>query len=588
MSAMRSVSAKRQELSASTSAVIAQDFATNEETSAVSTPRESSGAAKGERIQDIVAAHARKDPGRVAMNHGPFSLTYGVLNAAANRLARYLISTGLRPETPVGLCLSGGFVGMIGTLAVLKAGGACVPLDRRMGSAWIADFLAHAGIDLVMIEDREDLPLFRQSPRLTLLDYTALTEVAHTESDEDVELAWDNDSLAAIVPVSQIFGPRGVEWTHHTLSRAAVLGEAVGLSPEKTVLQMEAASHETTFFETLGILAAGARLVYYGAAWPDSAEIVNRIREEDVDTLFLTPSLCEWLVDEAPSLFTSLERVVITEQILSPEPVSRLHLRECLHHFPNGDIFLLYSPLEAPAVMVTRLDQGIDDVEAQTPEILPGARLLMLDSRQSPCPDGVVGEIHIGGSAIARAYRRDAMLTQHFFVPQRDSAGRADERVLRTGDFARHMPGGNLERLGRRDTRRNLRGRRIELTAVEAILQSQAGVADVLCDYRRNREYGEVLIAWIVEKNPGAVNEKRLLAELRRLLPSFMVPDLIHKMTAVPLLPDGMPDRMALAKMPMFPRKKKQTKPAASAMKWLFSAMHQLSHRNGCGKDLPF
>lgn len=516
---MRSVSVRRENAGRETTDLEAPDLEAKARTRDGETDHVFSATmlVPGWRVQERIAFHAQRQPDEIALVQGPVRLTYDQINARANRLARYFVSLGLRPAAPVGLCMRNGLVSMIACLAVLKAGGACVPLDPIMGPHWLAAFIIQAGIDVAIVDDHHALDLFEDAPRLNLLDYESISAAAELESDADFDIAWDTDSLALILPVSQVAGPRGVEMTHRALHHCCDLAHGLDFSAATVALQMVFAPQELAWFQNLSLLIAGGRLVFYGAIWPETAEIANLIRSETIDTSFLTPSLCGWLLDEDPSLFAPLERVVIGEQDLAPVPLAPIHLRILLRQLvkrgvkgaTKGEIVLLYGPAEAPAALMTRLwhEDDADDVTRIVPEPLNNARVQLLDTRRRPCPDGVLGEICLGGEGLASGYRRDERLSQQSFIPD---PAQPEDKLFRTGDYARRRLDGTFERLGRLDEKVILSGYRVELKAIERVLRAQKGVADAVCDYRRSRAYGESVIAFFVEASPGAINETRL------------------------------------------------------------------------------
>ncbi|MEZ0073108.1 amino acid adenylation domain-containing protein [Planotetraspora sp. GP83] len=447
-------------------------------------------------------------PGTVAVSCGDESLTYAELAARSDALAARLQSLGAGRGSRVGISLEQSVDLAVAVLAVLKAGGAYVPLDPAQPADRLAYMTSDAGVRVTITPELlADLPSgVPADPGLTGAD------------------------LAYVIYTSGTTGrPKGVAVQHReVLTYLAGVRERLAVEPGGSYALMQSLSFDfgiTIFYLSL---MTGGTLHLLNPRLP-AAELAETLRRTDY--LKVTPSHLASLLPEADVLPRKL-------LVLGGEASQSAWAQSLAARSPAGPrVVNHYGPTEATVGITTHEVTG--DEQTQTLPIgrpLPGARAYVLDERGEPAPIGVIGEIHLGGDRLARGYLGRPGLTAERFVP--DPYGEPGARMYRTGDLGRWLPSGELQFLGRRDLQVKVRGYRVELTEIEAVLAEREGVAQAVVDLRRDR-----LVAYLVgERAPVA----DLRAHLAERLPEYMIPARYVWLDELPLKSHGKVDRAAL------------------------------------------
>ncbi len=487
-------------------------------------------------LPELFAEQVARTPEAVAVSCGGEAVSYGALEARANRLARRLIGLGVGPETVVGLALERSAELVVAMLAVLKAGGCYLPLDAGHPPARLAFLLADAGAALVLTSTAlaprlpEDLPALR-------LDEAApdLSPAPIAANERRAPLRPDH--LAYIIYTSGSSGtPKGVGISHRAIVNHTLwLNRRFALGPGDRVLQKTALGFDASVWEFLSTLTAGATLVL---AQPegdrDPAYLARALVEHDITVLQLVPSLLPLLLDQ-PELAEAhrLRLLFCGGEALPAALVERC--RERL----GAELHNLYGPTEA-TIDATSWPCAVDAAVQTMPLGRPIAntRLYLLDEALSPVPVGVAGEIYLGGVGLARGYVGRPELTAERFVA--DPFGPAGGRLYRTGDLGRWRADGVVEFLGRSDGQVKLRGLRIEPGEIEAALLEHAAVAQAAVVVWRER-----LVAYVAGRG-AEVAAAALRAHLASRLPAHMLPQGYVWLAALPRTASGKLDRRAL------------------------------------------
>ncbi len=475
-------------------------------------------------VHERIARRAAEQPDAPAVVAGPageFAVTYEELNRQANRLARHLRSLGVGPEVKVGVHLDRGPELIVGLLAVLKAGGAFLPLEPGLP----ADRL-----DFLVRDARAPLVLSRHR-----LDCDAAVIAAHDSGDLPPLASPEN--LAYVLYTSGSTGrPKGVEVPHSGLLSLIDwhLGR-YGLGPDHRVSQVAALGFDASVWEIFPALAAGSSLWLapseLRAAPADLLTWMERCR---IDVAFLPTPVAERAVALARE-GARIPAVVLTGG-------DRLRVRP-----PEGTAFELvnhYGPTEASVVATAGT---VEPAAATLPSLgrpIANVRLYLLGAGMAPVPPGARGEIFLGGP-LARGYLGRPELTAAAFVPD-PFASAPGGRLYRTGDLARLRQDGRLEFLGRADQQVKVRGVRIEPGEVEAALRACPAVAEAVAGVRESRPGDLRLVAWFVPAGDPPVSGLELAAFLRERLPETMVPAAFVPVAAIPLTANGKVDRRAL------------------------------------------
>ena len=514
-----------------------------------------------------IEAQVARTPGATALVFANRPLTYAALNARANRLARHLRRVGVGPDVPVAVAIERSPEMMVALLGVLKAGGAYVPLDpsypRERLAYMLGDALAGVKAPVLLTqeklrglwEDREAAsPL---PPGLAILPIEKVEEglVGEPAGDLAADLpdAAAPDHLAYVIYTSGSTGrPKGAMNTHRAIvNRLLWMQETYGLTARDRVLQKTPLSFDVSVWELFWPLMTGATLVLaLPEGHKDAGYLVELIAEQEITTAHFVPALLNAFLEE-PDLdrCVTLRRVIASGEALTADLERRFFSR-----LP-GALHNLYGPTEA-AVDVTFHACSPSVRERAVPIGRPIANLAihLLDAASQPVPEGMPGELAIGGVGLARGYLRRPELTAEKFVPHPGSE-RPGERLYRTGDLARFRPDGVLEYLGRLDHQVKIRGFRIELEEIASVLERHPAVREAVVLVREERSGDRRLVAYVAPRGAAVSStdstDQRgdLRAYLAERLPEHMVPLFFVLLPALPLLPNGKVDRRSLAGM---------------------------------------
>ncbi|MCZ7431308.1 amino acid adenylation domain-containing protein [Streptomyces sp. WMMC1477] len=495
---------------------------------------------------------ARRTPEAPALRFEGVTLTYAELNRRANRLAHRLRSLGVGRDVPVGVAMHRSVELVETLLAVLKAGGAYLPLDPELPKERLGFMLADARVPVLLT--RRDV--------LERLPETA-AEVLCTEEldlggepEHDPESDVGGEDLAYVIYTSGSTGrPKGVQNVHAAIrNRLLWMQDAYGLTADDRVLQKTPFSFDVSVWEFFWPLMTGATLV---VARPgghrDPGYLARTIRAEAVTTVHFVPSMLQlFLREPGVEECTGLRRVVCSGEALPRDLAER-----CLDRLP-AELHNLYGPTEA-AVDVTAWPCRRDEDDPRPVPIghpIANTRMYVLDERMRPVPTGVAGELHIGGRNLARGYLGRPELTAERFVDSPFDPPAPDgtrPRLYKTGDLARFRSDGALEFLGRLDHQVKLRGLRVELGEIEAELTRHERVAEAVVVTRPDAGGDQRLVAYVTGAGDGTgpgsgadVPEDELGGFLARRLPEYMVPSAFVVLPELPLSANGKVDRKAL------------------------------------------
>ncbi len=455
-------------------------------------------------LHQPVARQAQRTPDAPALADGTRRLSYGELDRRANRLAHRLRRLGVGPDVVVGLCLERSLEMVVGLLAVLKAGGAYLPLDPEYPDDRLAFMLADATPRLVLTDgrSRQRMPL----PLDRVLDLGGEWDRFSGEPEPEPELApaagAGPDNLAYVMYTSGSTGrPKGVMISHRAIGNHLAWRQAFfPVCPTDRGLLKASLSFDDSVWEIFEPLSAGAELVLARpGGQADTRYLARLAAERGITTICFVPSLLRMFLDEPEARrCTALRRVTTGGEVVPPDlpalVLDRLGLT--LH---NG-----YGPTEA-TVAASFWTCDAADPRATVPIGRPIAntRIYVLDGDLQPVPRGASGELFIGGVGLARGYLNRPGLTASRFVPDPfgpDPGG----RLYRTGDRARFLADGTLEFLGRLDDQVKLRGNRVELGEVEAVLNAHPLVRESAAVVREDAPGDRRLVGYVVPRAAGA------------------------------------------------------------------------------------
>ncbi|MGW0704134.1 non-ribosomal peptide synthetase, partial [Streptomyces sp. NPDC002867] len=488
----------------------------------------------------LFGEQVRARPDAVAVYDGATAVTYGDLDAQANRLARVLVAQGVGPEDVVGVALPKSALSVLAVLAVLKAGAAYLPLDLGHPPERLRYVLDDARPALVLTtSEASDLLAGAGAERTLCLDADRIGGLTAGMPDDDLT---DADRVAPLRPGNTAYliytsgstgRPKGVLVPHHGIA-AMIAQQRAGLAlrAEERVLLFASPGFDASVWELATALLTGASAVTAPAdellPGPALAATVTR---HGVTALLLPPSSLAVMPEGGLPAGVTL---VVGGEACPPDLVERWSAGRRMVN--------AYGPTEA-TVMATMSGPLAGRTVPPLGDPVVGARVYLLDGALRPVPAGAPGELYLAGDGLARGYLRRTALTAERFVA--DPFGPPGSRMYRTGDMARRTSQGALEYLGRADEQVKVRGFRIEPGEIEAVLAGDPSVAQAVVVVREDGG-GRRLVAYTTPAEGGRPEPAALRRRVADALPEYMVPAAVVVLDRLPATPSGKLDRAAL------------------------------------------
>lgn len=494
--------------------------------------------ASAHSIFECFEEQVRLNPHAVAVVSETESLTYQELNTRANRLAHFLKSREVGPETFTGLCIERGADTIVCLLAILKCGSAYMPLDPAYPASRLRLLVEEARPKVILSLKKFSSLLPEDLTTVLLLD--SLEETLSSYSDENLALTISPESLCYILFTSGTTGvPKGVCVPHRAVVRLVKNNPYVDFSQNSVFLYLAPLSFDASTFEIWGSLLNGAKLVIYPPRSLALDEFSQIIQQYGINIIFLTTSLFNLVAEHHPEAFHTLRQLLTGGEVMSPK-----HARIVLENYPGCVLFNMYGPTENTTFTtchrVTLEDLTLRSIPIGQP--IGHSTAFILDSHLNVLPDGILGELCTGGLGLATEYLNRPDLTADRFV-QVPGLG----RLYRTGDLARRKgPNAPVEYFSRIDQQIKLRGFRIEPGEIEAVLLRQPAIeqaAVLVQGVGENRH----LVAYFAFGEGAASPDLLAVSEaLRAELPDHMVPAKLVPVAEIPLTPSGKLDRKKL------------------------------------------
>ncbi|MFZ5638599.1 MAG: amino acid adenylation domain-containing protein [Pseudomonadota bacterium] len=527
-------------------------------------------------IQDAFERQATAEPARIALAHGDDTLGYGDLLARSRALAIRLQALGVGAGVVVGLCMERSIDAIAGLLAILQAGGACLPLDPAHPDERLAYMLDDSGAILVLtvaaLSDRVDTV---SGGRVRVIAVNAERDAmaraaggkkagrnvgkkAATKAENTPERRAGAEDPACVIYTSGSTGtPKGVAIRHRGLvNHGRFVAGQYGIGRDDVQLQVASIGFDLFLEEVFVVLGCGAKLVIEDRAVLMSPEHLHAsMARHGVTALNLPTALFHQFVG------AGLDMRDIRTIVVGGEALSHARARELFARWPNVRLHNTYGPTETTIISAAiEVTPALLDRHADVPIGRPidNTRIYVLDALDRPQPIGVPGELCIAGDGVAEGYLHLPELTAEKFVEDPFAGPSASgARMYRTGDLARWLDDGALQYLGRIDTQVKIRGFRVETGEIETrlnlhprirdsavVAQERAGVRQLVAFYRP--ESGRADAPPDVAADVPA---EELRAHLLRTLPEYMVPAAFVALAEIPLNANGKVDRRALARM---------------------------------------
>ncbi|MEV8624391.1 amino acid adenylation domain-containing protein [Streptomyces sp. NPDC051079] len=496
-------------------------------------------------VHDLIGKVAAQYPEAVAVSvPGGRRLGYRELEHRSRRMAASLRELGVGDGTVVALCLDKSPELVIALLAVVRAGGAYLPLDPDHPAERLAELMTHAGARLVLTDRHQD-GACRLPGRPVTLD-----ELDRPELDARPEPVVGLDQAAYVIHTSGSTGrPKAVQVSHRNLASVFVAWQAeYRLDTEARVhLQMAGVSFDVFTGDVVRALCSGGTLVLVDRELLfDTARLYRTMRSEGVDCAEFVPSVARGLLAycEREGLRLDFMRLLI---VGSDSWKAGEHQRLLALCGPDTRVVNSYGLTEG-TIDSAYFEGPAGHLEAgrMVPigRPLPNSQLYVLDRHGEPVPPGVAGELWVGGAGVATGYLGEPERTAERFVTL--TPGREPVRLYRTGDLGHWDADGVLHLLGRADGQVKVRGHRIETGEIEARLAARPELAQVCVTVRRDEAGENLLCAYCVPAEGAGVDPRELRRHLAEQLPTYLIPAHFTELPALPLTANGKVDLAAL------------------------------------------
>lgn len=494
-------------------------------------------ATSSETIISLFEKQVLERPTKVALVLENEELTYEELNKRANQLARE-IQKYISPEDIIAILCGSSFAAIVSILAVLKAGGAYLPLDITYPAERINNILSNSETGL-LLTDQKDLHAIHFMGKIIRLDQIDLSD----NSDTNLPSTCTPESLAYVLYTSGTTGvPKGVLIEHknvvNLMTKAAPYFQ---VSSQDVWTMFHTYCFDVSVWEMYGALLHGGRLVIVPAqVTQEPGELRNLIIEKGVTMFCQTPSAFYLLAEE---MISNVRQTSLRYVILGGEAVKLYKLKGWYEHYQQASLINGYGITET-TVYSTYKEITEHEIEHNINSIgrpIPTNYMYILGENMDLCPIGVLGEIYIGGLCVGRGYVKNQALTDRKFVEEPFVPG---QKIYRTGDLARWHPNGDIDFLGRTDHQVRVRGFRVEIGEIESVLLRYETIKDVVVIGLPDEVNGTQLVSYFTSTQKENITQIR--AHLERYLPNFMIPAYFVQLDELPLSTNGKVNRSKL------------------------------------------
>ena len=494
------------------------------------------------------SAQVQATPANTAVVFEEKSLSYLELEQQANQLAHFLQDNGVQPDTLIAVCLERSLEMVIALLGILKSGAAYVPIDPSYPEDRIAYMLSDCNAPFIITSEHLLGHITEGSARTICFDrdkeiITACPQTCPPDPSSP-------DNLAYIIYTSGSTGrPKGVMIQRKSLDNLmSWLLTDYPMGENDALLQKTPFSFDASIWEFYAPLLSGGRLVMaLQDGHQDPQYLIKTIQKNHITVLQLVPALLGLLLEQKNiSKCRSLRLVFCGGEAL---PKNLIHTFYDI--FDTAHLYNLYGPTEA----TVNATCGLCSTDSEPVSIgnpITNCQAFILDKDLNVLPEGIPGELHLGGLGLARGYLNQPELTAQKFITLTDASFFTEPiRLYKTGDLAAWLPDGRLHYIGRTDHQIKLRGFRIELGEIEALLNQHPAIGLAVVNlfeddgHRRLIAYYQLSDdQWLDKSDSSLTNELR--KSLQQSLPEYMVPAHFVRLTSLPLSPSGKIDRQAL------------------------------------------
>lgn len=500
-------------------------------------------------IHQLFEEQVERTPNEIAVVDNEKYLTYQQLNQKANQLAYYLQTKGIQPQQVIGICDERSLDLIVSVLATLKAGCAYVPLTPDYPPQRLTYTLEDADVSWILT--RHSFASIFSESTATIVDLDIDKPLISQQKINNPTIPINPDDLAYVIYTSGSTGkPKGVAIAHTSLVSIYSAWQAAYQLNRKShnILQMASFSFDVFVGDLVRALCSGGKLVLCPPDFLLTPEkLYQLIEREKISWADFVPSVLRNLtayLEKTHQKLDSLEIIIVGSESWYIKDYQQFK-QFCQ---PQTRLINSYGVTEATIDSCYFETTEIDLFETQLVPIgrpYQNTQIYILDRHLQPVPIGVPGELHIAGDGLAKGYLNLPDLTQEKFIAH-PFCNHPHSHLYKTGDLARYLPDGTIELLGRIDHQVKLRGFRLELPEIEAILRQHSGIKETAVIVRENVAGDRQLVAYVVlhQEPAPAISDLRFF--LKKQLPDYAIPNTFVFLSALPLTPNGKIDRRAL------------------------------------------
>jgi amino acid adenylation domain-containing protein/non-ribosomal peptide synthase protein (TIGR01720 family) len=487
---------------------------------------------KEKTIPELFAVQVAKTPGALALLAPEQTMSYEQLDQTSNQVANYLLGKGVRPGDKIGLLATRGVSMIEGMLGILKAGAIYIPINTSYPPERIRYIIQDAGITTVLCTDSG----LAHNAGLQPVQCLSIGESVQ-EATTSLQIPSNAEDGVYIMYTSGTTGnPKGILVNHRNIVKLVYDAGVIRVQPADRVLQWSNYAFDGSTYEIYSALlqGAGVCLIPENAA-SDVDALSEIIEQQNVTIVFITTALFNSFIDHRLSSLKGVRKLLFGGEMCSPK-----HVQQGLQALGPGKIIHVYGPTEttvyATSYQVDHIDErGIIPIGKP----LSNTQMRILDAGRQLVPPGAIGELYIGGDGVAMGYINNEILSTEKFVTVNGT-----DRWYRSGDFARWLPDGNIDLLGRIDGQVKIRGYRIELGEIEAVLREYPGVTQCVVIVHTDGSGNKRLIGYLVAASD--LSKEEVIHYVQSKLPDYMVPSVLIYIDQLPLNSNGKIDRRQL------------------------------------------
>ena len=496
-------------------------------------------------IDELIHKQAIKHPAKIAIKHNGQSISYHELDISSNQVAAYLIAKNIGPNDIVAVVMDRSIRLVACLLGIMRAGAAYLPIDPNLPLDRVNFVLKDAGVKSLCLNTK-----YREQYKghKNIIDFDDAWIERFDYPEKKVHVERDGSDLAYILYTSGSTGvPKGVAIAHHSLlNLLQSVQKQPGIGSNDIMLSITTISFDIAELEMLGPLISGAQIIMVDTdVARDGRALLEIIRADEVSIVQATPFTWRMLLQSGWKEPLPVKAFCGGEAL--PKDLAKSLLERC------DELWNMYGPTETTVYSIIK-KISTDDELITIGNAIDKTQVYILDDKLNPVPDGEEGEIYIGGEGVARGYVNRPDLTAERFIDDKFSKT-PGKRLYKTGDWAKMLPNGEVQYLGRIDHQIKIHGYRIETEEIEIQLKKLRSINEALIVLHEDRLGNTQLVAYVVPNKlskglPLNTRIKSWKEKLKAKLPAYMVPAQFVLLTKIPLMPNGKVDRRQLPPPP--------------------------------------